>query len=154
MAQFENISHGEPNWEGKVNRNFSNVTQDSGWQALPVLAPATSTYGLRFKILNQILYFDGSFVPNNTGEIKIATLPLQINKSFLGKNATSGAAVSCLISRDGSFSVKSLDSDQSITFDGVSLLVGNITLGGVTTTLYQRFRDFFGCHFNTKSEVA
>lgn len=31
MAQFENDSHGEANWEQKVKKNFSNVTQDWRW---------------------------------------------------------------------------------------------------------------------------
>lgn len=129
MAQFETISHGEANWEQKVNKNFSKVYQDSGWQQVPVLAPAKGT--LLFTILNGVLFFAGSIGTDDFNARKIAVLPfVNLGKNFIVKDITKNAQVSAEISADGTLTIEFVSNDQLVSFDGLAFYAGNITMGG------------------------
>lgn len=134
MAQFETISHGEANWELKVNRNFSKVYQDSGWQQVPVLAPAKGT--LLFTILNGVLFFAGSIGTDDFSARKIAVLPFaNMGKNFIVKDITKNAQVSAEISADGTLTIEFVSNDQLVSFDGLAFYAGNITMGGSDPTV-------------------
>ena len=157
MAQFETISHGEANWEQKVNRNFSNVTQDSGWQTLPVLAPATGSISIR--VLNSVLYFINPITPNASGNVEVATFPsLTIANTIPAVDLWSNTNIVCVISK-GKVTLKGVPEssiDHPFSLDAVSLLVGtgkNLP-GGGRIPLAQRFGDLLNYLFNTKLEVA
>lgn len=131
MAQFETISHGEANWEQKVNKNFSNVVQDTGWQSATILAPATGS--LKYRIINGVMYFINTIVPHTSnGSSKIALLPI-----------TGGAALTCIAIEsntvvragisDGYLRIWNSDAEQEngFAFDGsIILVVGRQSGGG------------------------
>lgn len=156
MAQFETISHGEPMWEGKVNKNFSNVVQDSGWQSLPVLAPATGS--IKIRVLNSVLYFIDTITPNASGNVEVATFPSTIASTIPAVDLWSNNNVTCVINK-GKMTLKGVPEssvDHPFSLDAVSLLVGigqNLP-GGGRIPLAQRFGDLLNYLFNTKLEVA
>lgn len=154
MAQFENISHGEANWEQKVNKNFSNVVQDSGWVDVPLLAPASGSISIR--LLNQILYLAGGGITvNSVGKIPVAVLPIT-SKKCIAADVNKREIIMCDIDSTGTLSIVRTEENQSnfLNLQLNSYLVGNISLGGVATPLYQRFKAVFDRLFNTKLEVA
>lgn len=126
MARFENISHGEANWEQKVNKNFSNVTQDSGWQKLTILAPATGD--VMFRVLNGVCYFLNTVRPNAAGNVDVALFPNnELNRGII--TLMNGAtALGTGYINNGKITLTSIDenhSSASYALDPVSFVLGS-----------------------------
>lgn len=127
MAQFETISHGEANWEQKVNKNFSNVTQNSGWKKIDLIAPAEGN--LMFCLFNGVVFFNGAVKTNDTGTVKIGYLPKQIgSKTLLAQDIASNAVVLVKNSPDNGLTITTQNPDMYVAMDGVSSFQGYIDL--------------------------
>ncbi|KRM92870.1 hypothetical protein [Loigolactobacillus rennini] len=156
---LQKIAYGQNNWDKIINGNFDatetqfdKITNGTDWQPVSLIAPVTGT--LQFKIQNRVLYFVGSFKANTTGvEVKIGMLPQQIHdKSFVGKNKSTGETVGVRIGNTGNLMAHITSAKNSISLDGVAVLVGDISLGGGRKPRLNHW--FKGIYSHLELEVA
>lgn len=130
MANFKPIAFASAGWDKDINSNFDNVVHDTGWQPFNFVAPATGS--LQYKILNSILYFNGSFRTGIVGDAELGKFPSQIaGKNFVGTDTNNGTSVYMGIKNDSTFAATVVSATNRISLDSVAIYVGDIIdLGG------------------------
>ncbi len=123
-VKLTNISHGSSNWEKDVNNNFAQLHQDTGWQKFDFIAPSSGT--LQYKILNDILFFMGTITVGAVGNVTVGMFPANIaSKNFVVKDMAANEALPVSITADSNLVLKGNAVNNTISFDGVALYVGN-----------------------------
>jgi hypothetical protein len=109
---IQKISHAEPNWEVKVNGNFANLTADTGWIPLPVLAPFSGTVLVRkYGALLEIIGTVSRTIVETNKTILITTLP-----SNLIRSGVPGIGIIPYTESFNSFATLSIGADGKISF--------------------------------------
>lgn len=155
---FDKLVYGQQKWNDIYNSNLGKTqeVQDTGWQQLVIVAPATGT--LRTRVINGYMCFQGTVIPNATGPVTLANMPFTnaSNMHIVGSDIDGQVPAYLSITVDSNlvtYNLTSTNSAHKISLDGISIYVGNINPGGVIDLL-NHWLSTISNHFNNRLEVA